>query len=113
MEIRVTTGAIDEHQLGEIADYPDDVAMRLVSRGFAEPVGGMLPEEPEKAGEAESANIEDMKLDELKERCREMGLPTSGKKGDLVARIQEAEAVEDGETDDDDEPPSLNAEVPQ
>jgi hypothetical protein len=31
-----------------------------------------------------------LKLDELRERCQKLGLPTSGKKADLVRRIQDA-----------------------
>ena len=52
-------------------------------------------------------------LEELKARCRELGLPTRGKKADLIARIEEAEAAIDGEEADVDEPPVLKAEVPR
>ena len=117
MEIKVITGAIDGHKLGEIAEYPDEIAETLVSLGLAEPVGEPAAEPIADAGDAETGNLGAKTLGELKELCREMSLPTSGKKDDLVARIADAQAaegegLEDGEAEDD-EPPALNAEVPQ
>lgn len=69
--------------------------------------------EPDEGGEQAP-----LSYDELKERCRELGVSPRGKKAELEARIAEAEAQtqseepEDGELEDD-EPPELTAEVPR
>ena len=67
-----------------------------------------------------------LSYDELKERCRELGISARGKKADLEARIAEAEAQTQSEEPDDsddadleydeledEEPPELTAEVPR
>ena len=53
----------------------------------------VLKEEAEEVKEeAENkTNYDDMKVTELKEVLKEMGLPVSGKKADLIERIKESE----------------------
>lgn len=116
MEIRVLIREIDGHKAGEIADYPEWLAHRLVALEAAEYVGASDADEPP----APQAAAKEPTKDELVARCKELGLSARGTKDELKARIA---AAEDGDAGDaggadaedaaDEEPPVLSAEVPR
>lgn len=105
----------------EIAGLDGDAEERLIAAGLAERVAGSfdlepvgcdsMEAEPDEA-EPEAVALGELSKDELKARCRDLGLPTSGNKDELIARIEDAELAEDDGLDGD-EPPMLTAEVPQ
>ena len=66
---------------------------KLVGMITGDDVFTVLKEEAEEVKEeAENkTNYDDMKVTELKEVLKEMGLPVSGKKADLIERIKECE----------------------
>ena len=106
---------------GELVGLTPETEEQLIAEGVAKRVGdGEIAEiepEDERAPEIDTAIAQwaekPASLEELKARCRELGLPTRGKKADLIARIEEAEAAIDDEEADADEPPVLKAEVPR
>ena len=107
----------------EIDGLPADAEERLIAAGLAERVAGSFeleaigqaPDEPEPdEGEPEALPLGELNKDELKARCRDLGLPTSGNKDELIARIERAEPADAGDAEPDgDEPPMLTAEVPR
>ena len=104
------------YETGEIIDCltPEEEG-RMVAEGVAERFDGE-PEGIDAEGEPDDAAIaKPLTAAELKARCKELGLPTNGKKDELQARIDEFEAANapEGGKSDDDEPPILDAEVPR
>lgn len=96
-------------ELGEeLNGLTPEAEAELIASGVAARVGDAGADE---APEKQPAGKEPTKP-ELQARCRELGLNPNGNKDELKARIADAE-LEDGEVDDDDEPPTLSAEVPQ
>lgn len=106
---------------GELVGLTPEAEEQLIAEGVAKRVSDCeiaeIGPEDERAPEVDAAIAQGAEkpasLEELKARCRELGLPTRGKKADLIARIEEAEAAIDGEEADVDEPPVLKAEVPR
>lgn len=125
-----------KHRVYNIGDRIDGLSPedeeRLIAAGVADPFDAEAPatenDEPagqdadagcpvpdDEAGAVVEANvgraIDGMSKPELQAKCRELGLPVSGSKAELQARIDAAEEWLDDEGDE--EPPELSAEVPQ
>lgn len=88
-------------------NWDPDLEARLVARGIAEYVGAEPKVEAEP--EVEDDSLENKSAKELKAVAESMGLSTKGisKKQDLIALIEGAETVEDGEA-----PPAFEAADP-
>lgn len=86
-----------------------------------DPAGAGAPQDPDpgteetetSAGSGEAEHDEDMKLDELKEVAASYGVDASAlrKKADVIAAIERAKAG-NGQSDDDEEPPQIDAADP-
>lgn len=126
--IIVTRGKVDGKPAGsEISGLTEAQEARLVALGIAEYAG-----DGEREGDADAAtegtdasgaadgDLTGLTAEQLKEMCHEYGLPATGKKADLVARIEEYERAWDegacgGQADEGgaDEAPELTAQVPE
>lgn len=121
--IVVTQGKVDGKPAGSVIDnLSAEQESRLVALGVA----AYCDDNHE-----DDARGNDLTVKELKELCKQLGLPTSGKKVELEERIAQYEADNAGDEDDDDdpdgeggddhdssddgddEPPALSAEVAQ
>lgn len=72
---------------GETVEINDEVmAEDLVNAGFMEPVEGETVEE--KADTLNTAALENKKVSELKDICKNLGLETEGTKKELIEAIK-------------------------
>lgn len=107
MKIKMNTcyaGPDGVYGIGSIRDVPEQLAVQLVSDGFAKYCGSVIPE----ATAATVATLDDMMYPELVAACKEAGLATNGKKKALRARLKELEeqkALEEADKEADDQPP--------
>ena len=111
------------YEVGGVIDFlAPEAEDRLIADGLAERTDGVAAVEAEPEPEAEPEAVSETVVQmpakgptkaALQARCAELGLPTSGNKAELAARIADAEAADDDGEPDDEEPPSLSAEVPR
>lgn len=126
--IIVTRGKVDGRPVGtEICGLTEAQEDRLVALGVAEYAEGndVADDGVIATGDAiadDAGNgLARLTAEQLKEMCREYGLPATGKKADLIARIEDYERAWDEGAGDvqadeggaDDEAPELTAQVPE
>ena len=105
----------------KVAKYVDQFAPQPEHPESPDPAGADAPqdldttaEDPDTSADGEAAEYsEDMKLDELKEVAARYGVDASAmrKKADVIAAIEKAKAGGD-QSDDEEEPPQLDAADP-
>lgn len=121
--IIVTRGKVDGKPVGsEVCGLTEAQEERLVALGVAE-YASAVGDAGGCAAAADGAACDDLSeltADQLKEMCHGYGLPVTGKKADLIARIAECERAWDegacGEPDAEggaDEAPELTAQAPE
>lgn len=120
--IIVTRGKVDGKPAGtEVSGLTAAQEDRLVALGVAE-YAGDAASATDDAVEADSAEGDLSKLttEQLKEMCHVYGLPVTGKKAELAARVAEHERAWDEKAADEpdvegdaDEAPELTAQVPE
>ena len=109
------------YETGEIIDcLSSEEEACMVAEGIAERFEGDSECFDPEGGQNDEKETKPLTAAELKARCKELGLPTNGKKDELKARIEEFEAANaaDYEAIEDEglegeEPPVLTAEVPR
>ncbi len=79
----VITAAMSSEEVEEAEDAPDVLAAEV------QEVAEQAEEAPEEVTEAASEDLSSLTVAVLKERLKEAGLPVSGKKADLIARLSE------------------------
>ena len=86
---------------GDVVEVPEKVALGIISSGFAEEASeepdakaeGETSGEPDAKAEGEASeepDVKSMTVDELREECEKRGLDSSGKKKELLARLETA-----------------------
>jgi SAP domain. len=84
-EAKIRDASGTEENVDEADEDADDISDEIVD----DSVESELKEEPELEDESESIDYSSMKVTELKELLKSQGKPVSGKKSDLIDRLNE------------------------
>jgi len=90
---------------GDVFSADAEEEERLVNLGIAEYVN------EEGAAVSAALESEELSINDLRKKAKELGLNAGGTKADLIARVEEAEAEEEEVAEE--EPPVLSAAEPE